>query len=106
MKTWSSVIDTHTTVAVALPYCSTPHSRVTGDVAAMLRAEADYPTQTPSVYLGRVGKCSLLLAGSSPLVYGIVIHALRLMGIEHDKVCEQGRVVSVQGLTFGRSSAA
>ena len=53
----------------------------------MLREEAGYPAQSASTYLRRVVKCSLLLACTSPLLYGAIVHALRLVGVDHDKVC-------------------
>ncbi|CAN0380633.1 unnamed protein product [Laminaria digitata] len=52
----------------------------------MLREEAGYPSQSASTYLRRVVKCSLLLACTSPLLYGAIVHALRLVGVDHDKI--------------------
>lgn len=52
----------------------------------MLREEAEYPVQSTVTYLRRVVKCSLLLAFSTPLIYGIIIHTLGILGVEHDEV--------------------
>lgn len=52
----------------------------------MLRHEAEYPTQSAVAYLRRVLKCSMLLAFTTPVLYGIIIRAVRLLGIEHDEV--------------------
>lgn len=52
----------------------------------MLREEAEYPSQSAMTYLRRVLKCSLLLAFTTPLLYGIIIRTLGLLGIEHDEV--------------------
>ncbi|CAM9847780.1 unnamed protein product, partial [Pylaiella littoralis] len=55
-------------------------------LSAMLREEAEYPVQSTVTYLRRVVKCSLLLAFSTPLIYGIIIHTLGILGVEHDEV--------------------
>ncbi|CAM9290598.1 unnamed protein product, partial [Hapterophycus canaliculatus] len=52
----------------------------------MLREEAEYPSQSAMTYLRRVLKCSLLLAFTTPLLYGVIIRTLGLLGIEHDEV--------------------
>lgn len=59
-------------------------------VVAMQREEARYPAQSPMTYLRRVFKCSMLLACTSPLLFGILVHLLGLLGVDHDKVREQG----------------
>lgn len=68
---------------LALPHFPSARYRKS---AAMLREEATYPVQSSLTYLYRVLKCSLLLILTSPLLYGVIIHTLGLMGIEHDKV--------------------
>lgn len=61
----------------------------------MLRREAEYPTQSTVAYLRRVLKCSLLLAFTTPVLYGIIVRTVRLLGIEHDEVgAEQARMVA------------
>ncbi|CAM9584251.1 unnamed protein product, partial [Ectocarpus sp. 12 AP-2014] len=54
--------------------------------AAMLREEAEYPSQSAAAYLRRVLKCSLMLALTTPLLFGIILHTLAVLGIEHDEV--------------------
>eukprot|EP00903_Cladosiphon_okamuranus_P006970 g6784.t1 len=62
------------------------HIRDAAVLSAMLRHEAEYPTQSTVAYLRRVLKCSMLHAFSTPLLYGIIIRAVRLLGIDHDEV--------------------
>lgn len=52
----------------------------------MLSHEAEYPTQSSAAYFRRVLKCSLMLAFTTPLLYGVIIRTLGLLGIEHDEV--------------------
>lgn len=52
----------------------------------MLREEAEYPSQSAAAYLRRVLKCSLMLALTTPLLFGIILHTLAILGIEHDEV--------------------
>ncbi|CAM9412466.1 unnamed protein product [Choristocarpus tenellus] len=53
---------------------------------AMCALEATYPVQSSLAYLRRVAKCTLLLTCTTPLVFGILVHALGLIGVDHDKV--------------------
>lgn len=53
---------------------------------AMRREEADYPAQSAGTYLQRVLKYTLLLALTTPLLYGVIVYALGLVGVDHDKV--------------------
>ncbi|CAN0510249.1 unnamed protein product, partial [Ectocarpus sp. 8 AP-2014] len=55
-------------------------------LSAMLREEAEYPSQSAAAYLRRVLKCSLMLALTTPLLFGIILHTLAVLGIEHDEV--------------------
>eukprot|EP00752_Nemacystus_decipiens_P006992 g6271.t1 len=55
-------------------------------LSAMQRHEADYPTQSIVAYLRRVLKCSMMLAFTTPVLYGIIVRAARLLGLEHDEV--------------------
>lgn len=66
-------------------------------VPAMQREEADYPAQSAARYLQRVAKCTMLLLCTSPLVFGSLLHILRLAGVDHDKVWR----VTVSGRGWG-----
>ncbi|CAM9690541.1 unnamed protein product [Ectocarpus sp. 13 AM-2016] len=55
-------------------------------LSAMLREEAEYPSQSAAAYLRRVLKCSLMLTLTTPLLFGIILHTLAVLGIEHDEV--------------------
>lgn len=60
----------------------------------MLRLEAEYPTQSTVAYLRRVLKCSMLLAFTTPMLYGIIVRTVRLLGLEHDEVgAKQARLL-------------
>lgn len=67
----------------------------------MLREEAEYPSQAAATYLRRVLKCSLLLAFTTPVLYGAIVRTLRLLGVEHDEV---GGRTGAHTLTRARSS--
>ncbi|CAN0443011.1 unnamed protein product [Ectocarpus sp. 12 AP-2014] len=59
---------------------------LSGKSCPMLREEAEYPSQSAAAYLRRVLKCSLMLALTTPLLFGIILHTLAVLGIEHDEV--------------------
>ncbi|CAM9833492.1 unnamed protein product, partial [Sphacelaria rigidula] len=55
-------------------------------LSAMRREEAQYPAQSALTYLRRVLKCTMLWACTSPLLFGVLVHLLQLLDVDHDKV--------------------
>lgn len=65
---------------------SLPPLPTAGVSAAMRREEAQYPAQSALTYLRRVLKCTMLWACTSPLLFGVLVHLLQLLDVDHDKV--------------------